>query len=167
MSAAATQLQQEQPAAASMSATKRRLLAGMANTTHTSGDLPGTDNMIVFKVHFSSSPQLQLTYLTSYTNMGTVEVALYAGSATGENGDTTTLQQPLATYTIDSAITQHFSTPRTSVFVHPAMWPQWQYQPHAQQLPAAVQQGEYVVALKVVAGNSVQKKFKLLALAAC
>jgi len=78
-------------------------------------------------------------------------------------------QQPLATFTVDSAIRERFSIPRTSMFVHPSMWQQWQHHPNAQQLPADVQQGKYLVMLRpvVAAGHKGSQKFKLLSLSSC
>ena len=71
---------------------------------------PGNlNNTIWFKVAFSSQPQLQVTYLTSYVLFGVAELAIYNSTTISTNSNA------LAVYTLDARIRAIYSIPRTTV----------------------------------------------------
>ena len=124
---------------------------------------PGNvSNSIWFKVGFSSQPQLQVTYLTSYRLFGVVELAIY-NSVTSSTNNTA-----LALYVLDARTPGEFySIPRTTLLV-PSTAPAPTRGHNVQRLPSQVQQGEYVVAVRPVNGTNLQgSKFKLLGILSC
>lgn len=122
---------------------------------------PGNvSNSIWFKVTFSNQPQLQVTYLTSYVLTGVDELAIY-------NHTASTNSSALAQYTLDARSQDRYSVPTTAVFVHPST-PGKARGKHIDRLPAQVQQGEYIIAIRPPNGTNLQgSKFKLLGVSSC
>lgn len=130
---------------------------------------PGNvSNSLWFKVVFSSQPQLQVTYLTSYRQVGVAEIAIYSsGGNAGSDAAGSAGSAALAVYQLDGRVKDRFSVPRTTVLVHPSSGVKPRSK-HVEQLPNQVQQGEYVVAIRPVNGTNLQgSKFKLLGLSSC
>lgn len=120
---------------------------------------PGNvSNLIWFKVMFSSQPQLQVTYLTSYKSIGVAELAIYNSNA---------IDSALGVYTLDGRVKGRYSVPQTTVLVHP-LAPGKTRGRHVVKLPNQVRQGGYVVAVRPVNGTNLQgSKFKLLGVSSC
>jgi len=123
---------------------------------------PGNaNNTIWFKVAFSSQPQLQVTYLTSYVLFGVAELAIFNSTNISTNSSA------LAVYTLDARIRAIYSIPRTTVLVQSSM-PGKTRAEHVERLPSQIQQGEYVVAVRPLNGTNLQgQKFKLLGISSC
>jgi hypothetical protein len=124
-----------------------------------------------FKVAFSSQPQLQVTYLTSYAQIGTVELALYHSTEDSSSSSTTDNSSSrnttaIAVYLLDGRIKDRYSIPRTTILLQSE--PGKTRGKHVHPLPSEVQQGEYLVALRPVNGTKLHGvKFKLLGLSSC
>jgi len=120
---------------------------------------PGNvSNSIWFTVVFSSQPQLQVTYLTSYKSIGVAELAIYSSNAA---------DSALGVFTLDGRVKGRYSVPQTTVLVHP-LTPGKTRGKLVVKLPSQVRQGEYVIAVRPVNGTNLQgSKFKLLGLSSC
>lgn len=117
-----------------------------------------------FKVALSSSAQLQVTYLTSYTNIGAAELTIHSMAAAEKLDNSTAL----AGYLLNAKINDAVSIPKTVVFVQPARARNARIKSATLVLPGSVGAGDYIVSLRAVppqAGES--HKFKLLGIASC
>jgi hypothetical protein len=157
-----------EPAAASTAArTAEPAAAGKAAAPSVQPDT--SNNTIWFKVVFSEQPRLQVTYLTSYENIGSADLFLYSPATAAvamQSGPKK--ESALQVYRLDALITQRFSVPRMTLFMHPKDMPQQEalskgMSEQLKRLPAQAQAGEYFVAVQLVQGG----KFKLLGLASC
>jgi hypothetical protein len=128
-----------------------------------------SNHTIWFAILFSKQPRLQVTYLTSYENIGSANLFLYAPDAaaaamqSGPQEDSA-----LQVYRLNALISKKFSVPRTTLFMHIKDLAQSKALSQSmgeqlKQLPAQVQAGKYSVAVQLVQGI----KFKLLGLASC
>jgi hypothetical protein len=119
---------------------------------------------IWFNVTFSSRAQLQVTFLTSYTNIGAAELTIHHTGALGKFDNSTAL----VGYLLNAKLNDAVSIPKMVVIVQPAQARNARVRSQSLVLPAAVGAGDYVVALRAVtpqAGES--HKFKLLGIASC
>lgn len=112
-------------------------------------------NTIMFRIEFSDTPQLQVTYLTSYLGMGQASLTLHREGGT----------MPVANFTLDGRTPNKFSTPYTSIWVGTGSIKSRDNQPHVQRMPEAVHQGVYIAAIQPV--GEISAKFKLLGLSTC
>lgn len=113
---------------------------------------------IRFKIHFSSQPQLQVTYLVSYEGVGSVELTLH--KSTQHVFDNTTA---VMRHVLNAAQKEPFSIPKTAVFVHPTAPPG--QKKSSLLLPGSISEGEYIMAFRPLPGD--REKFKLLGIASC
>jgi hypothetical protein len=162
------------------------------NTTGT--NITGT-NTIWFAVTFSDKPQLQLSYLTTYQNIGSAEVSLFSvdppagssagGAALAAAGSVMTTAAAaaassnssvlaggwslarLASYTVDPLVAQKHSVPRTTFWVHASVAGHWKGQSDVHTLPKAVHAGLYLVSVQPAGKGGNSKKFKLLGVMSC
>jgi hypothetical protein len=107
--------------------------------------------------------QLQVTYLVSYINIGSVEVSIHPMSAL----ETLDNHTALATYTINARHKERMSVPKTTLFVHSGSPVNIRTKSFALRLPASVSQGFFLVAFTPVCKEGQAEKFKLLGLASC
>lgn len=153
-----------------------------ANTTATTGPAPSrrlmlqeslaapasnnsSDNATIwFKVYLGKQVQLQVTYLVSYLNIGSVEVSIHPLSALETLDSSSTA---LAKYTIDAKNPDAVSVPKTVLFVHPASNTTSRTKALGQRLPATVGQGYHLVAFRPLSHVGKDAKFKLLGIASC
>lgn len=126
---------------------------------------PGMNaSSIWFKVTFSSKAQLQVTYLTSYNNIGAAELTIHRMSALEKFDNSTAL----AGYLLNAKINDAVSIPKMAVFVQPAQARNTRVKSLSLALPEGVGAGDFIVALRAAppkAGES--HKFKLLGIASC
>lgn len=113
---------------------------------------------------FSSKPQLQVTYLTSYTNIGTAELTIHHTGARGKFDNSTAL----AGYLLNAKMSDAVSIPKMVIFIQPGQARNAQIRSLSLSLPAGVAAGDYVVSLRAVAPQGGESaKFKLLGIASC
>jgi hypothetical protein len=131
-----------------------------------------TSNTIWFAVTFSDTPQLQLSYLTTYKDIGSAQVSLFsvgppaASDAGGVAAGDRSLSR-LGAYSVDPLVSHKHSVPRTTFWVHSSVTDHWKGQAHVHLLPQGVHAGEYLVAVQPVMQGGLSTKFKVLALMSC
>jgi hypothetical protein len=119
---------------------------------------------IWFNVTFSNRPQLQVTYLTSYTNIGVAELTIHHTGAREKFDNSTAL----AGYLLNAKMNDAVSIPKMVVFVQPGQAQNARIRSLSLSLPPGVAAGDYVVSLRAVAPQAGESnKFKLLGIASC
>lgn len=114
---------------------------------------------------FGNKSQLQVTYLTSYTNIGVAELTIHNLTALQKFDNSTAI----AAYMLDGRIGDAVSIPKTTVILQATKAQNDRVKSLSLVLPGAVGAGDYIVALRSVppqaAGQS--HKFKLLGIVSC
>jgi hypothetical protein len=136
-------------------------------------DVPGkpgwvyeTENLTVsgrgtiwFKVHFSLLPQLEVTFLRTYENIGQAFMFIGPETMTGAS-----LHQAFRNFTLDGNHQTKVSVPFMQVFKHPNN----NHHNHGDGvlLPVEVGSGNFVVAFQPISTTE-HYKFKLISLSSC
>lgn len=114
--------------------------------------------VIWFKVRFSVSPQLEVTFLRTYEKIGRVQMLIGP-----ENMTKTSLHQAFKTYTLDGYHQNHISVPYMQIFVHSENKATGG---GCDLLPRQVGVGPFVIAFRPLE-SSRNSKFKLISLSSC
>jgi hypothetical protein len=119
------------------------------------------NNYLAFAINTSSTPRLEITYLQSYENYGRVQ--LFIGR---QDFNKTRIGEALGSYELSGFSGEHFSVPKTTVFVRngSVVSPMSSHDFHI--LPNSVTNGTFVVAL-VLLIETPTSKFKLLEINSC
>lgn len=155
-------------------APSRRLLLQDSLLPAPTNNTTSNQSTIWFKVYVGKQMQLQVTYLTTYENIGSVEVSIHPllpgnlqhhQTLDGRGSNSTAL----ATYTIDGkdASKKKESVAKTVLFLHPNSPVNSRTKRLALLLPAAVRRDtQYLVAFRPLSSGD-DSKFKLLGIASC